>query len=616
MINRQILFLIFLILPIYFGNIYSQPKLYINEGKEEYSLGGYLSILEDKDQKLTINEVASDSLKNNFTYVNQQNINLRFTLSAYWVRFIIMDTTSSQSSVLNFSQNTSTWILMKNEPVLEDVRLYYKDLNSDENKFIERRGGSIIPVKDKVIKISDFIADIPIQKNLPDTVYLRVSTKSQLILSFDLYSTGEYIIYSVERNFFHAIIFGINLLLLIYNIILYFSIKDEVYIYYILYILFFSLTLFTKDGYYFDIIGRTFHHDYYILPLCFGTLTGVTWLFFTNSFLDTKLTIPWAYKSLTYISLITPILFISTFLFQLQMLTVFWAVSLLGNFLYGIFICIVALIKGNKMSKYYLFAISGVVVGVTVSVMARNGFLFIPFNFWTHNAYNLGILWEAIILGGTIGYRFTEIRAEKEKEKAFMRNQIASDLHDEIGSNLSTISLQSQMLIKTKDLDITSKEKLIDIAKIAEKTTDIMRDIVWFINPFHDKSENFMLHLKEFTSKILINQNYTFNAEDENIFEVIKDLNIRRQIYLCFKEALNNIVKHSEASEVIISISIENNKIIIFIADNGKGFDEDKILKGTGLNSLRNRAFQIDANILIEKNGDKGTKITLEVPLK
>ena len=162
-----------------------------------------------------------------------------------------------------------------------------------------------------------------------------------------------------------------------------------------------------------------------------------------------------------------------------------------------------------------------------------------------------------------------------------------------------------------------SKKQLLDIANIASITTDTIRDIVWFINPFHDKSEDLVLRMKELASKMLINLNYTFTSSrsDERIFDLLPDLNKRRHVYLIFKEALNNIIKHSEANEASILLSTEDKKLMMIVADNGKGFNEEVIIRGEGLKNLRNRAAMVGAEILIESNGGKGTKIILEVPL-
>ena len=197
MIHRTgLLAFIFILAAAYAGNIRAQQKLFVESGKEDYSLGRYISTLEDKENRFSINEAASDSMKDKYVYYNKETLNLRFSRSVFWFRFVVVDTSSYPSSGMNIFQGSRTWLLVKNEPILEDVRLYYRDLNAGRNKYIEIRAGNKIPVNDKVIKTNDFIAGFPVHKNVPDTVYFRVQTNSQFIISFNIMTNGEYVINS------------------------------------------------------------------------------------------------------------------------------------------------------------------------------------------------------------------------------------------------------------------------------------------------------------------------------------------------------------------------------------------------------------------------------------
>ncbi|MCZ7603209.1 MAG: ATP-binding protein [Melioribacteraceae bacterium] len=615
-INRIVAF-IFAITAVFTGNVIAQQSLFIEKGKENYSLGKYLSILEDKEGKLSIESASSDSMKHQYVYYNKETLNFRFTSSAYWCRFVIVDTLSAPASGMLTSGNNRTWLLIKNDPILEDIRVYYKNFGKPGNPFVEKKAGSIIPTGNKAIKANDFIAAFPIHKDIPDTIYLRVKSASQFILSFNMLTNGEYVILSSQRNMFHGVLFGIFMLLIAYNSILYFSIKNKVYLYYVLYIASFALFIFFLQGYFFEVIGRIFEHDYFILTLITVTITATFWLLLTREFLSTKLFLPGAYRLLTFLIPVAPIICLISIVFKIAWLAALLSLTFLGFYLIGAVITIMALRKGIYLARYYLLALSGIAISILISISARNNFLPLPWNFLTQNILSLGILWEALILAATVGYRFSYLRAEKEKEKALMRNQIAADLHDEVGSNLSTIALQSRLMMRESRLDGNSKEQLQNISDIAGMTTDTIRDIVWFINPFHDNSEDLFLRMKELASKMLINQNYTFSANEDNehIFKRLPNLNKRRHVYLLFKEALNNIVKHSNADEVTISLSDEEKNFLMIIQDNGKGFNEEQITHGEGLRNLRNRAIQIGAQILIESKEGNGTKITLKVPL-
>ncbi len=615
--NRFVVFIFILSAP-YTANLFAQQPLFIDEGKENYSLGRYLSILEDKTGTLSIEETSSDSMQIRYVYHDKEILNFKFTLSAIWLRFIVVDTTVSLPSDSIISSNFRVWFLVKNDPIIEDIRVYHKDLTADRNKYIEKKAGSIIPVDNKIIKTNDFVARFPVQKNVPDTIYVRVRTSSQCIISFNILTASEYAKRYSKKNLFHGIFFGIFFLLIVYNSLLYFSFKEKTHIFYVLYILSYSIFIFIYEGYYFEIIGRIFHRDYVILPAAAVTLTTIFWLLLTREFLSTKVHLPWAYKLLTYLPLVGPINITLIFTLNSQTMGLVWVISNISFYIIGYIITIISLRKGIYLAKYYLIALSGMALGVIIISTTRNNFLPLPLNFWTQNSMHFGVLWEALVLAASVGYRFNVLRVEKEKEKALMRNQIAADLHDEVGSNLSTIALRSRLMMNEPLLDNNSRKQLQEITNTAGITTDIIRDIVWFINPFHDKSEDLILRMKELASKMLLNFDYSFNITktDKHIFELLADLNQRRHVFLIYKEVLNNIIKHSEAANVSIIITAEERTFVMIISDNGKGFDEEQITCGEGLKNFRNRASQIGAQILIESNNGKGTKIILKVPLK
>ncbi|MDE3058098.1 MAG: hypothetical protein KGJ59_09095, partial [Bacteroidota bacterium] len=96
MINRiQLLSLALFVATVSSGTIYAQNEILIKNGKEDYSIGRYISILEDRHNALSILQAASDSMKNKYTYKRKETLNYKFTGSSYWVRLVVVDTTSN-----------------------------------------------------------------------------------------------------------------------------------------------------------------------------------------------------------------------------------------------------------------------------------------------------------------------------------------------------------------------------------------------------------------------------------------------------------------------------------------------------------------------------------------
>lgn len=194
-----------------------------------------------------------------------------------------------------------------------------------------------------------------------------------------------------------------------------------------------------------------------------------------------------------------------------------------------------------------------------------------------------------------------------------IRLNIASDLHDEIGSNLSSISVETQLLLSAANLDGYHREQLNNISETARETIDAIRDIVWFINPKNDMTKDLILKLQETASRLLVGIHWTLNSSPEIRFDEM-DIELRRNIYLIYKEALTNIVRHSGATTCSIKLFETNAALELVIVDNGRGFDSSRETEESGLLNMRRRATRIKAQLAITSHPAQGTQIRLTLP--
>lgn len=204
------------------------------------------------------------------------------------------------------------------------------------------------------------------------------------------------------------------------------------------------------------------------------------------------------------------------------------------------------------------------------------------------------------------------LEQEKEIEKQKIRNRIARDLHDEIGSNLSSISLLSRMLKDEMQADTEVSKNLSRIESTAKSSVTSIRDIVWFINPSSDSLSDLILKMKEAAEIMLVDKEFNFDYSiPESDVRITPE--IKRAIYLIHKETLNNIIKHSEAKKVTVSISVTNKEFNLRISDNGKGFDPRKVNNGNGLKNIKSRAEEINARLMILSEPDLGSGIEFKL---
>lgn len=211
---------------------------------------------------------------------------------------------------------------------------------------------------------------------------------------------------------------------------------------------------------------------------------------------------------------------------------------------------------------------------------------------------------------------FNRYRLKQELNEQVLRNQISSDLHDEIGSTLSSIDVNSRIaLLKMEDRESVAGQ----LQKIQQNTRSIMDNlsqIVWSINPKNDSLEKLIFRMKDFAAEILepIGIKYAFHQVGE-FSEFNLNPIFRKNIYLIFKEAVNNCAKYSKATEVNLSLEVKNTFLYIEIADNGIGFDLQKEMdKSNGLQNMNARAKQIQGKFKIMTGPGKGTVIRLEAP--
>ena len=196
-----------------------------------------------------------------------------------------------------------------------------------------------------------------------------------------------------------------------------------------------------------------------------------------------------------------------------------------------------------------------------------------------------------------------------------LRNQIAADLHDEVGSSLSSIHMLSQMATQHDD-DTKHKDILARMSSNAKETMDKMGDIVWMIKPNEAEGNNLKPRMENFAYEICSSKNIVITVMLDEVEKVKLTMVQRKNLYLIFKEAVNNAVKYSDTEKMDITSSTENKKLVLQIKDFGKGFNTALIKKGNGLDNMQKRAADSGAVLQLQSSTGKGTTVTLQLPIQ
>lgn len=198
-----------------------------------------------------------------------------------------------------------------------------------------------------------------------------------------------------------------------------------------------------------------------------------------------------------------------------------------------------------------------------------------------------------------------------------IRNRVARDLHDDMGSTLSTINILSSMAKAKLNTDnIKTSEYLNKISDNSQRMMEAMDDIVWAIKPSNDSMQKVVARMREFATSVFEAKDidFEFKAEDE-VSDAEIHMEGRRDFFLVFKEAVNNAAKYSKCTMAEVVLTIDHKKLLLTVKDNGIGFDVTSADNGNGLGNMTKRAASLKGSLQIKSEPNEGTIVTLTVPL-
>ncbi|MBP7866242.1 MAG: hypothetical protein KA419_09855 [Acidobacteria bacterium] len=224
----------------------------------------------------------------------------------------------------------------------------------------------------------------------------------------------------------------------------------------------------------------------------------------------------------------------------------------------------------------------------------------------------------AVLAAGGLIFVPLRARLARRLEMERVRTRIATDLHDDIGSSLSQIAILSEVAVRKLPADPDAAvETLGQVTETSRSLVDAMSDIVWAINPARDRFSDLIHRMRRFANDLFgddgIEHRFEAPATDGDL---PLGADVRRQVFLVFKECLHNVVKHSGAERVEIVIALRHHRLELEVRDDGRGFDpggrsDDH---GHGLRNLRKRAQEAGGRLEVRSRPGEGTTVRLAVP--
>lgn len=224
----------------------------------------------------------------------------------------------------------------------------------------------------------------------------------------------------------------------------------------------------------------------------------------------------------------------------------------------------------------------------------------------------------AALAAASLIYAAYRYRLSRMIELERVRIRIATDLHDDIGASLSQIAVLSE--IARMDAGCNGiQEPLVRIAAISRELVDSISEIVWAISPQRDRLGELSRRMREFAEDVLAPRNVAFQLEAPASGEDLRlGPDMRRQVFLIFKECIHNIARHSDCTKASAELKIDKHELILRVGDNGLSAHPTASRRsdvGHGLANIQRRAKTLNGTLDLSLGADEGFEVVLRAPL-
>jgi ligand-binding sensor domain-containing protein/two-component sensor histidine kinase len=228
--------------------------------------------------------------------------------------------------------------------------------------------------------------------------------------------------------------------------------------------------------------------------------------------------------------------------------------------------------------------------------------------------------WVLALAGGVVAaaaYGAYRYRVGRLLEIERVRTHIATDLHDDIGANLSRIAVLSEVARNDRAGNGGgTSDQLASIARISRESVASMSDIVWAINPQKDSLDDMVSRMRRFAEEAFASRGVALEFRGpEHERGMRLDHETRRHLFLLFKECVTNAVRHAGCARAGVELSVDGRRLALAISDDGRGFDASAPSEGNGLESMRRRAAALGGTLEVDSAPGRGTRVRVTVPL-
>jgi len=594
------------------NSLFALEPIILSEDKGKYPIGYYLEILEDKEGTLTIDDIRNPEMENLWVRSKSENPSFGYSKSAYWARFSLE------------SQSPKEYYLEVEYSLLDNIDFY---TYSNEGILIHKKSGDLLPFTQRDIDYRNFIFIISTTNNSKKENYIRIQSKGTIVIPLILWTPKVFLEKKNTELLVFGVYFGALLVMALYNLFIWVSVKDNSYLFYVCFII-------TSILYFSNAHGFTFQYFWFgsaeLFNQVFSSLTlfpiAFTAIFFSAKYLQIKHNLPSFYTSYRILLLSSSVGFIFSPFLSYRLGSIAGVMNFIIASFWMLILGIIMVRKKYRPAKFYLLSWCVLLLGFIFSLLPVLGLT--PKNDYIQYSPMFGSVVEVILLSLGLADRINELKKEKEQAQAEslanqrlaienlekanrVKDDFLANLSHELNTPLTIVYGYSEMLNSGKDYPEEVRDYSREIHESAEKLNDYVHDLMLMtdiesnlrvVNSNVSISQLVSTAIKQNTNLIDKKQiQLTVNTFED--FELYGDKTLLEK---CISAVLKNAIIYNKQSGLVNilvrrrdlkTLNHTYHGIEIKISDTGMGIAEDFHQK------IFEKFFRIDSGLTYEVSG-------------